>query len=70
MSKRTRSFLILGAVAILFFLSVNGVFSPKGHVPQGQQPFVELDLQKIDNLRQAFNAAEDEVRVVLWAAPT
>lgn len=70
MSKRTRSPLILGAIAILFFLSVNGVFSPKGHVPQGQPAFVELDPQKIDSLRQAFNAADSEVRIILWAAPT
>jgi len=70
MMKRTRQWLILGLVAILFFLGINGVFSPKGHAPPGQPAFVELDPQKMDGLRQAFNAAADRPRIVLWAAPT
>lgn len=70
MTKRVRSLLILAAVAVLFFLSSNGVFSPKGHAPQGQPAFVELDAQKMENLRQDFNAADSQVRIVLWAAPT
>lgn len=70
MSKRVRSGLILGAVALLFFLGINGVFSPKGHAPPGQPAFVELDAQKMDSLREAFNAADDKLRIVLWAAPT
>jgi len=70
MTKRVRSLLILGAVAILFFLGINGVFSPKGHAPAGQPAFVELDPQKIDDLRQAFNAADGQVRMVLWVSPT
>jgi hypothetical protein len=70
MKKQTRQWLILVAVAILFFLGINGVFSPKGHVPPGQPAFVELDPQKMDTLRQAFNADQDKLRIVLWAAPT
>ena len=70
MDKRIRSLLILMAVAILFFLGVNGVFSPKGHAPPGQPAFVELDAQKMDGMRQAFNAADNQVRMVLWVAPT
>ena len=67
---KTRSLLILAAVGVLFFLSVNGEFSPKGHVPPGQPAFVELDAQKMDGLRQAFNAADGQTRIVLWGAPT
>jgi hypothetical protein len=70
MSKRVRSGLILCAVALLFFLGMNGVFSPKGHAPTGQPAFVELDAQKMEGLREAFNAADGQVRIVLWAAPT
>ncbi len=70
MSKRVRNGLILGAVALLFFLGINGVFSPKGHAPPGQPAFVALDAQKMDSLREAFNAADGQVRMVLWAAPT
>jgi hypothetical protein len=70
MKKRARQWLILGVVAVLFFLGINGVFSPKGHAPAGQSAFVDLDPKKMDDLRQAFNAADDKLRIVLWAAPT
>lgn len=70
MTKRVRSLLILAAVAVLFFLGLTGVFSPKGHAPPGQPAFVKLDAQKMENLRQTFNAADSQVRIVLWAAPT
>ena len=70
MTKRVRSLLILLAVGVLFFLSLTGVFSPKGHVPAGQPTFVELDRQKMEGLRTAFNAAESQRRIVLWVAPT
>ena len=70
MIKHARSLLILVAVAVLFFLGVNGVFSPKGHAPSGQPAFLELDSQKIEDLRQAFNAAADQPRIIVWAAPT
>lgn len=68
--KRARNWLILGAIAVLFFLGVNGVFSPKGHAPSGQTAFVVLDPSKMGDLLQAFNAADSQVRIVLWAAPT
>jgi hypothetical protein len=67
---KKRNLLILGVVAILFFLGINGVFSPKGHAPPGQPAFVELDQQKLEGMRQAFNAADAQVRIVLWVAPT
>ncbi len=70
MIKRARRLVILGAVAVLFFLGVNGVFSRKGHAPPSQPAFVELDAQKIDGLRDAFNAADGEARIILGAAPT
>ncbi len=68
MNKRV--LLILAAVALLFLAGVNGVFSPKGHAPPGQPAFVELTAQNLEDLHQAFNAADNQVRVVLWAAPT
>ena len=68
--KRARKWLILVAIAVLFFLGVNGVFSPKGHAPAGQTAFFELNPQKMGDLRQAFNAADSQVRIVVWAAPT
>jgi hypothetical protein len=70
MTKRVRTLLILGALALLFFLGVNGVFSPKGHASAGQAAFVELNPQKVEELRQAFNGADSQVRIVLWVSPT
>jgi hypothetical protein len=67
---KKRNYLILAAVVLLFFLGVTGVFSPKGHVPPAQPAFVELDQQKLEDLRQAFNASDGQMRVVLWVAPT
>ncbi len=67
---KKRNYLILGAVALLFFLGVNGVFSPKGHAPVGQPAFVELDPQKLEDLRQAFNAADSQARVMIFVSPT
>ncbi len=68
--KRVRTLLILGGVALLFFLGINGVFSPKGHAPPVQPAFVELNPQKLEDLRQEFNATDSEVRIVLWVSPT
>jgi len=68
--KRARTLLILGAVAVLFFLGINGVFSPKGHTPPGQPAFVELDAQKVEELRRVFNAADGQMRIALWVSPT
>jgi hypothetical protein len=70
MTKLVRTPLILGAVAVLFFLGVNHVFSPKGHTPPGQAALVELNPEKLEDLRQAFNAADGQVRIVLWVSPT
>ena len=70
MTKRVRNLIVLAAIAVLFFLGINGVFSPKGHAPPGQPGFVELDPQKMNDLRQAFNAADNQARIVLWVAPT
>jgi hypothetical protein len=70
MTKRVRTPLILGAVAVLFFLGVNHVFSPKGHAPPGQAALVELNPEKLEDLRETFNGAESQIRIVLWVSPT
>ena len=57
MTKRVRTPPILGAVVVSFFLGVNHVFSPKGHTPPGQAALVELNPEKLEDLRQAFSAA-------------
>jgi hypothetical protein len=70
MTKRVRTLLVLGVVALLFFLGLNGVFSPKGHTPPGQAALVELNPEKLEDLRGTFNAADNQVRIVLWVSPT
>ena len=39
-------------------------------VPAGQPALISLNAQNLDGLRAAFNAASDDVRVVLLLSPT
>ena len=65
-----RDGLIFSGFAVVILLGWSGVFEAKGHVPAGQAAFVELDPVKMDFLRQNFNDASDQVRVVILVSPT
>jgi hypothetical protein len=67
---KTRNAIILIALIALVILSRTGVLSPKGHAPAGQPAMVELDAQKLESLREDFNAASSQTRIVLLVAPT
>ena len=41
-----------------------------GHTPQGQPPLQTLTVQNISEIRNQFNAAKDDVRVLLLLSPT
>ena len=41
-----------------------------GHTPQGQSPLQTLTVQNISEIRDQFNAASDNVRVLLLLSPT
>jgi len=67
---KRRDMLLFAGFAILIVLGWSGVFESKGHVPVGQPAFAELDTLKMDALREAFNSASDQVRVVILVSPT
>jgi hypothetical protein len=41
-----------------------------GHTPQGQPPLQTLTVQNLSEIRNQFNAAKDDVRVLLLLSPT
>jgi hypothetical protein len=60
---------ILAAVA-LGLLALGWHFYGGATVPAGQPALVSLTTGNFDELRTAFNAASDEVRIVLLLSPT
>ena len=68
MVKR-RSFLLI-AIALVIVASfwVKRLQSPR--TPAGQPPLVELERSGIDELKQAFNAAAGQTRVLVMLSPT
>jgi hypothetical protein len=60
-------------VAVIATLAVCGVLSYfyAGHrTPSGQPPLVELEPTNFTTIENAFNAAKDEVRVLVLLSPT
>jgi hypothetical protein len=41
-----------------------------GHTPPGQPPLQTLTVQNMSEIRNQFNAAKDDVRVLLLLSPT
>ena len=41
-----------------------------GRAPSGQAPMVQMTAESLETLRQQFNAAPDEPRVILLLSPT
>ena len=63
-----------GRVGLLALLSLAALaawhqFAPR-RTPRGQPPLVRLAARNLGDLRQAFNAARDQKRVVLLLSPT
>jgi hypothetical protein len=58
--------------AILIALLAAGVFYlyGGGQTPAGQPPLKNLRAQSIDEIKNEFNAAKDDVRVLLLLSPT
>lgn len=64
-----RGFLITGVVSVLAVLWF--FFGYGAHdAPQGQPPLVHLNPERLDALRQHFNAASSETRVLVLLSPT
>jgi hypothetical protein len=63
----------LGIVAVLLavgLLALGWRFYGGARVPGGQRPLVLLTSSNFDQLRAAFNAGSDCVRIVLLLSPT
>lgn len=61
---------ILGAFAAAFLLSAL-VYSYGGsQAPSGQSPLKSLTARNVSDVKNKFNAAKDDVRVLLLLSPT
>lgn len=65
-----KSLIILGVIVIAGSLVFGWHFYGGARVPSGQHPLVFLTSSNFDQLRTAFNASSDDVRVVLLLSPT
>ena len=67
MKKR---YAMLAALVVFVSLSFGWHYYGGSRVPAGQPALISLNAQNLDGLRAAFNAASDDVRVVLLLSPT
>jgi hypothetical protein len=64
-----RKYLAGGTATMIFILLLIYAYGG-GHTPQGQPPLQTLTAQNISEIRNQFNAAKDDVRVLLLLSPT
>jgi hypothetical protein len=64
-----RRYLILGLLAVLVFGAL-AYFYGGSQAPSGQRPLRSLTAHNIAELRDEFNLAKDDVRVLLLLSPT
>jgi hypothetical protein len=61
---------ILGALVALSLLAALGYFYGGSQAPSGQAPLRNLTAQNVAEVKNEFNAAKDNVRVLLLLSPT
>jgi hypothetical protein len=61
---------ILAVLVLVGLLALGRYFYGGRAVPAGQPPLVSLTSANFDQLREAFNSASGEVRIVLLLSPT
>lgn len=59
------AFFVIACIAVLAWMK----FAPR-HVPESQRPLETLDATSLPALRNAFNAAIGDVRVLVLLSPT
>lgn len=58
-------------LALIALLGAALVVSCAGHrTPSPQPPMADLDAQSLDSFRERFNAASDQVRIILLLSPS
>jgi hypothetical protein len=61
---------ILAATVALLIMGALGYFYGGSQTPPGQPPLARLAVENVSQLRAAFNAAKDDVRVLVLLSPT
>jgi hypothetical protein len=61
---------ILGAVLVALLAAAVLYFYGGGRTPAGQPPLENLSAQNVGEIKNEFNAAKDDVRVLLLLSPT
>ncbi|HVP48238.1 MAG TPA: hypothetical protein VMT32_16710 [Bryobacteraceae bacterium] len=61
---------VLAAILALAFVGALVYFNGGGQVPSGQAPLQSLTPQNLTEIKNSFNAATDDVRVLLLLSPT
>ena len=64
-----RKYIISGVLAMLL-LAALVYFYGGSEVPAGQPPLLSLTAQNVAQVKDAFNAAKDDARVLLLLSPT
>ncbi len=57
-------------ILLLAVLGVLAYFSLGGRAPSGQPPLESLTASNVTDVESAFNAAKDDVRVLMLLSPT
>ena len=61
---------ILGALATVLLIAAFLYLYGGGHAPAGQAPLKRINAQNIAEIRDEFNAAKNDARVLLLLSPT
>lgn len=61
---------ILGALVAVLLLAGIVYFYSGSQAPSGQPPLQSLTVQNVAEVKNEFNAAKDDVRVLLLLSPT
>jgi len=61
---------VVGAVIAALLVAAALYLYGGGQTPAGQPPLQSVTAQSIDEIKNAFNAAKGEVRVLLLLSPT
>lgn len=61
---------VMGALVAVILLALLFYFYGGSQAPPGQPPLRSLTAQNIAEIRNPFNTAKDEVRVLLLLSPT
>ena len=61
---------IFGALLAAFLLTALGYFYGGSQAPSGQPPLRSLTAENVAEVKNEFNAAKDDVRMLLLLSPT